>query len=48
MGGWEHSAGAWIASMGEVGDWGRQHILDPVMLERVSDRHFERALCRLW
>ena len=42
--GWEQSAGAWIASMGEEGDWGRQHVLDPVMLERVSVGQFERAL----
>jgi SAM-dependent methyltransferase len=42
--GWEQSAGPWIAAMGEKGDWGREHVLDPVMLERVSARQFERAL----
>lgn len=42
--GWDHSAGAWIAAMGDDGDWGRQHVLDPVMLERVSAGQFERAL----
>ena len=42
--GWDHSADAWIASMGDAGDWGRQHVLDPVMLERTSARRFERAL----
>lgn len=42
--GWERSAGPWIASMGEKGDWGREHVLDPVMLERVSAGQFERAL----
>jgi SAM-dependent methyltransferase len=42
--GWEQSAQAWIASMGERGDWGRQHVLDPVMLSRVAARRFERAL----
>jgi ubiquinone/menaquinone biosynthesis C-methylase UbiE len=42
--GWERSAGPWIASMGENGDWGREHVLDPVMLERVSGGRFERAL----
>lgn len=42
--GWEHSAGPWIAMMGEKGDWGREHVLDPVMLERVSARQFARAL----
>jgi 2-polyprenyl-3-methyl-5-hydroxy-6-metoxy-1,4-benzoquinol methylase len=30
--------------MGERGDWGREHVLDPVMLSRVTRRHFERAL----
>ena len=42
--GWEYSAGPWIAKMGERGDWGREHVLDPVMLERVSARQFARAL----
>src|SRR5215471_2343844 len=42
--GWEHSAGPWIAKMGERGDWGREHVLDPVMLERASARQFARAL----
>ena len=42
--GWDRSADAWIASTGDAGDWGRQHVLDPVMLERVSVRRFERAL----
>jgi len=30
--------------MGERGDWGREHVLDPVMLERASARQFARAL----
>lgn len=42
--GWEQSAQAWIASMGERGDWGREHVLDPVMLGRVQGRRFRRAL----
>src|SRR5215510_298406 len=42
--GWEHSAGPWISKMGERGDWGREHVLDPVLLERVSARQFARAL----
>jgi SAM-dependent methyltransferase len=42
--GWYQSASAWIASMGERGDWARQHVLDPIMLERVSARRFECAL----
>ena len=42
--GWDRSAGSWIAAMGERGDWGREHVLDPIMLERVSARRFKRAL----
>jgi SAM-dependent methyltransferase len=42
--GWELSAQAWIDSMGERGDWGREHVLDPVMLGRVVAGRFERAL----
>ncbi|MGB8400928.1 class I SAM-dependent methyltransferase [Bradyrhizobium sp.] len=42
--GWEQSAQAWIASMGERGDWGREHVLDPVMLRRVALGQFARAL----
>lgn len=30
--GWDSSAAAWIASQGEHGDFGRQFVLDPVML----------------
>jgi SAM-dependent methyltransferase len=42
--GWELSAQAWIDSMGERGDWAREHVLDPVMLGRVGKGRFERAL----
>ena len=42
--GWEQSAAAWLDCMGETGDWGRQHVLDPLMLERASVRRFEHAL----
>jgi SAM-dependent methyltransferase len=42
--GWESSAQAWIDSIGERGDWGRQHVLDPVMLGRVANGHFGNAL----
>lgn len=42
--GWDQSAQAWIASMGERGDWSREHVLDPVMLARVRRRQFRRAL----
>lgn len=34
-GGWEQSAAAWIADMGEDGDFGRRFVLDPVMMERA-------------
>jgi SAM-dependent methyltransferase len=45
--GWETSAQAWIDSMGERGergDWGRQHVLDPVMMERVKRGRFKTAI----
>lgn len=42
--GWDRSAQAWIDSMGEQGDWAREHVLDPVMLGRVGKARFERAL----
>src|SRR6185503_7719853 len=42
--GWDESAAAWIASMGERGDWGREHVLDPVMLSCVAGRNFKSAL----
>jgi SAM-dependent methyltransferase len=42
--GWEASAQAWIASMGDVGDFSRQYVLDPPMLARVRQRGFMRAL----
>lgn len=31
--GWDASAEAWLATMGEAGDWGRRAVLDPVMLD---------------
>lgn len=34
--GWDASAEAWIAEMGETGDFGRRAVLDPVMLARVQ------------
>src|SRR5436305_6757659 len=30
----------WIDSIGERGDWGREHVLDPVMLGRVAAGRF--------
>jgi SAM-dependent methyltransferase len=42
--GWPESAAAWIADMGERGDWGREFVLDAPMLERVHGRGFATAL----
>ena len=42
--GWDQSAEAWIAEIGDHGDWGRRHVLDPVMLGRLKGRGFTRAL----
>ena len=42
--GWELSAQAWIESMGERGDWAREHVLDPVMLSRIGSGRFSKAL----
>src|ERR1700756_2306865 len=45
--GWDSSAQAWIDSMGERGergDWGRQNVLDPVMMARVAQGGFGNAL----
>ncbi len=36
--GWVSSADAWIASIGEEGDWTRKTFLDAAMLERVKAR----------
>ena len=33
--GWNESAAAWIADMGEHGDFGRRYVLDPIMLPRA-------------
>ena len=42
--GWDKSAAAWISAMGDRGDFAREHILDPVMMERATARNFESAL----
>jgi SAM-dependent methyltransferase len=42
--GWQRSAGAWIADMGEHGDFGRRYVLDPVMLPRALARSPTTAL----
>ena len=34
--GWDDSAQAWIAAVGTEGDWGRQHVLDPVMIAQAT------------
>lgn len=42
--GWPESAAAWIADMGEKGDYGRACVLDRPMLERIHGRGFASAL----
>jgi SAM-dependent methyltransferase len=42
--GWEESAQAWIASMGNHGDWCRQYVLDRPMLKRARARPYRKAL----
>lgn len=42
--GWEASAAAWIADMGDTGDLSRQFVLDRPMLERVRQGNFRNAL----
>lgn len=42
--GWTESAAAWIADMGEYGDYGRRHVLDPAMTDRLDLLAPQRAL----
>ncbi|MFD0985765.1 class I SAM-dependent methyltransferase [Methyloligella solikamskensis] len=42
--GWEASAAAWLADMEGGGDFGRLHVLDSPMLERVREGRFKTAL----
>lgn len=42
--GWRQSAQAWIADMGEAGDYGRQFVLDAPMLARVRASRYGSAL----
>jgi SAM-dependent methyltransferase len=42
--GWQDSANAWVADMGESGDFGRRYVLDPVMLPRALARSPKNAL----
>lgn len=43
-GGWEDSAAAWIADMGDHGDFGRQFVLDDQMMKQIQSGAFVRAL----
>ncbi|MGH6860394.1 MAG: class I SAM-dependent methyltransferase, partial [Phyllobacterium sp.] len=42
--GWPQSASAWIAELGEDGDFGRRFVLDAPMLERIDGQGFRTAL----
>jgi SAM-dependent methyltransferase len=42
--GWDQSAQAWIAVIGDDGDWGRRFVLDPPMIARAVGRGFRDAL----
>jgi len=42
--GWDHSAAAWVRELGEDGDFGRVHVLDQPMLDRLRGRGFTTAL----
>lgn len=42
--GWTDSAEAWIADMGDIGDFGRACVLDRPMLARVEGGRFANAL----
>ncbi len=41
---WQASAKAWIANLGEHGDFGRHYVLDPVMLPLALARSPKKAL----
>ena len=42
--GWKESARAWIAEMGDQGDFGRRYVVDPVMRQRLEGRGFRKGL----
>lgn len=42
--GWDASAAAWIADMGEHGDFGRRYVLDPVMVPLALEGRPKTAL----
>ena len=42
--GWNESAAAWIADIGEHGDFARRYVLDPIMLPRALATNAQTAL----
>lgn len=42
--GWEASAQAWIATLGDRGDFAREHVIDRPLLQRIQQGGFKRAL----
>lgn len=42
--GWQESAEAWVTDQGDLGDWGRQFVLDAPMLARVDRKSYTNAL----
>ena len=42
--GWQASAEAWMANLGEDGDFGRRYVLDPIMLPRALAQSPKKAL----
>jgi SAM-dependent methyltransferase len=42
--GWQSSADAWMADLGEHGDFGRRYVLDPIMLSRALAHSPRKAL----
>jgi hypothetical protein len=46
--GWDESAEAWIAVMGEDGDFSRKCVLDGPMMERVHAGGFRSAVLQIF
>jgi len=42
--GWDESAAAWIKDMGDEGDYARQFVLDPPMIDRIKRKPYRTAL----
>jgi SAM-dependent methyltransferase len=42
--GWNESAQAWIKDMGDQGDYARQFVLDPPMIDRIKQKPYRNAL----